>query len=512
MKLFTKSMEPNTTLGVAERVAYMSGNIGIALINTIVATFLMFFYTDVMMLNAGIIGTILMVSRLFDGVTDIIMGMIVDRTHSKYGKARVWVIRTCIPYAISGLLLVCVPGGMTELVQYIYVFITYNICNSVFLTALYVPYNAMTCNITSNPYERGVLGIFVLFGATFGTLAVQSTVDAATKALGGDQRAWQIVVGIYAICGLILHLICFFGTKERCGSTSEKRKEMKKKEIIDKILQYHPNIEHYHGCDEYKSGFEEEKCTGIVSALVPTMEVLKKAVELGCNLLVVHEPIYYQTPDFPDWKGDFENSVQKEKEAYIREHRLTVWRDHDHMHTHQPDSIFAGVIKYLGWESYFNTEISGMMPFFYVFDIPECTVSELGEELKEKIGMNGVRIVGNPEDKMKRVAIVAHLYPNSAMVDEIKEDGYYHSYDMEIMKYMETENIDAIIPGEIIEWTILSYIRDAAYMGKHKACFNIGHFNMEELGMKYAADWIGELLNNEIPVNYIPTEDGWTFL
>lgn len=74
MKLFTKSMEPNTTLGVAERVAYMSGNIGIALINTIVATFLMFFYTDVMMLNAGIIGTILMVSRLFDGVTDIIMG------------------------------------------------------------------------------------------------------------------------------------------------------------------------------------------------------------------------------------------------------------------------------------------------------------------------------------------------------------------------------------------------------------------------------------------------------
>ena len=82
------------------------------------------------------------------------------------------------------------------------------------------------------------------------------------------------------------------------------------------------------------------------------------------------------------------------------------------MHTHQPDSIFTGVIKYLGWESYFNTEISGMMPFFYVFDIPECTVSELGEELKEKIGMNGVRIVGNPEDKMKRVAIVAHLYPN----------------------------------------------------------------------------------------------------
>ncbi len=70
-----------------------------------------------------------------------------------------------------------------------------------------------------------------MFGATFGTLAVQSTVDAATKALGGDQRAWQIVVGIYAICGLILHLICFFGTKERCGSTSEKVKIHAKEEM-----------------------------------------------------------------------------------------------------------------------------------------------------------------------------------------------------------------------------------------------------------------------------------------
>ena len=70
MKIFTKSMEPDTSLGVAERMSYMSGNVGIALINTVVATFLMFFYTDVMMLNAGIIGSILLASRVFDGITD----------------------------------------------------------------------------------------------------------------------------------------------------------------------------------------------------------------------------------------------------------------------------------------------------------------------------------------------------------------------------------------------------------------------------------------------------------
>lgn len=231
MKVFTKSMEPNATLGVAERTAYMVGNAGTALINTIIATFLMYYYTDVMFLNPGIIGIILLASRVFDGVTDIFMGMIVDRTHSKHGKGRVWLIRTCLPFAISGFLLVCVPGGATDIVKYVYVFFTYNLCNAILLTALYVPYNTMTYALTSNPYERGILGIFVLFGATAGTLMVQSTVDSATKALGGDQRAWQIVIGIYALMGFIMHLVCFFGTKERVVEEGAKGKLSVKAEL-----------------------------------------------------------------------------------------------------------------------------------------------------------------------------------------------------------------------------------------------------------------------------------------
>lgn len=224
MKLFTKSMASDASLGVAERCAYMGGNIGTALINTIIATFLMFYYTDVMMLNTGVIGTILLFSRVFDGVTDLVMGMIVDRTKSKHGRARVWLLRMCVPFAISGFLLVCVPGGSAEIVKYVYVFLTYNLCNTVCLTALYVPYNAMTVNITENPYERGLLGVFVMLGAVIGTMVVQSTVTTATTALGGDQRAWQIVIGIYAVCGLLLHLLCFVGTKERCGSSDDNKK------------------------------------------------------------------------------------------------------------------------------------------------------------------------------------------------------------------------------------------------------------------------------------------------
>lgn len=227
MRLFTKSDAPDTPLGLVERTAYMSGKAGISMINAVISTFLMFYYTDVMMLNAGILGTLLLISRVFDGVTDVVMGMVVDRTHSKHGKARAWVLWTCIPYAVSGVLLVCVPGGATEMVQYIYVFITYNLCNSICLTALYVPYNAMMVNMTTNPYERGLLGIFVMVGTTVSNLAVQNTIMKATSALGGDQRAWQIVVGIYALISLILSLFCFFFTKER--TTDIKSGEVHKK-------------------------------------------------------------------------------------------------------------------------------------------------------------------------------------------------------------------------------------------------------------------------------------------
>ncbi|WP_298832553.1 MFS transporter [uncultured Planococcus sp.] len=231
MKLLTNSADPTAQLGVVERSAYMSGNIGIAFINTVVASFIMFYYTDVLLLNAGIIGTIILVSRLLDGVTDILMGFIVDRTYSKHGNARVWIIRACVPFAISGILLVTVPAGSTELIQYIYVFITYNLFNSIFLTALYVPFNALVVNITSNPYERGLLGIFAMMGAGIGTMLVQSTIDAATKALGGDTTAWQIVIAIYALCGLIGHLICFYFTRERSGETPESLKNKQKVEV-----------------------------------------------------------------------------------------------------------------------------------------------------------------------------------------------------------------------------------------------------------------------------------------
>lgn len=288
---------------------------------------------------------------------------------------------------------------------------------------------------------------------------------------------------------------------------------MRKSKVVDKILNYHPILENYQGCDGYKSGFEDEVCTGIAAALVPTVEVIHKAVSKGCNLLIVHEPCFYQGPDFAGWRGSFANSVYEEKARLIEENHLTIWRDHDHMHAHCPDSIFTGVIKYLGWEEYYRPEMAGGLGLVYPFEIPQTTVGALGEFLKSKLCLNGLRFLGRKDDRITRVAIAGHLYPNCFFKDGIDEAGYYRDYSMQIMELMEKENgIEAIIPGEVVEWTVLAYIRDAVAQGKVRACMNIGHFNMEELGMRYAKDWLEELTGGKVAVHYIPTGDGYCYL
>jgi Uncharacterized conserved protein len=286
---------------------------------------------------------------------------------------------------------------------------------------------------------------------------------------------------------------------------------VKNKEVVDKIIQYHPQIEDYQGCDGYKCGNPDEECKGIAVALVPSAEVIEKTHRQGCNLLITHEPIFYQTPDFPEWKGVFQNSVVDEKMSLLHKYGITVWRDHDHMHQHKPDSIFSGVLKQLGWENY-GIPISGKMLLAYAVELPEAmSAAEMGRYLVEKIGINGLRYIGRDEDLVRRILISAHLFPNGFYPDGIQADGYYHDYSVDLMQIMEEQHMDALIPGEIIEWTILSYIRDAVFLGMKKSCFNIGHFALEELGMKEAANWIQELVEGTVPVIYVPSGEAFSY-
>ena len=283
------------------------------------------------------------------------------------------------------------------------------------------------------------------------------------------------------------------------------------REILDRVSEYHPDLgEDYHGCDEVKFGDCSQECTGIVSALVPTVDVIRRTIELKANLLYVHEPVSYLTPDWPEWKADYKCRIYDEKLKLLKENKIVLVRDHDHMHAHKPDSIFTGVLKYLGWMEYLTEEQK--IPFGYTVCFPKAKkLREINQELIEKIGMQGLRFIGNPEAELKKIAFTGHIYPDAFIPQHFNEDGSWSDYATEIIREMEQDGGECIIPGEVIEWTVLSYIRDGISLGKNLACINPGHFNWEELGARYAKDWLMELTENKVSVFYVPTGDMWKY-
>lgn len=216
MKFFTNSDDVDTSLGIAERTAYGFGNFANAFMFIAIAVYLTYYYTNVVGLNAAIIGTIMLVSRCFDGVTDLCMGYILDHSkEGKLGKTRKWLLRSCIPFAITGIFVFMVPQNASDVLKYVFVFLSYNICNSFCYTAVSVSYNALMVKITRNPMERGILGIFLMVFSTISGLIVTSTCLKFVDFFGGDAAAWTKTIIVYSVLGLAAHMICIFGTKER---------------------------------------------------------------------------------------------------------------------------------------------------------------------------------------------------------------------------------------------------------------------------------------------------------
>ena len=241
--LTTKHDDPNGKLGWGERLAYGSGGFAFNMINGIIGSFLTIYFTSAAGLNAGIIATILAVSKIFDGISDLIMGRIVDRTDTKMGKARVWLLRMCIPFAVSTMLLFFVPQGFPDMVKYVYVFLIYNICNAVCLTGMLVPFYSMVGLVTAEPYERGLLGNIQQIFQTLGNVFVNSTfVVLLTKYSENPntiytQRSFTLTLAVYCALMVVVSLFCIFNTKERVkldavSADADKAEEPKKNENV----------------------------------------------------------------------------------------------------------------------------------------------------------------------------------------------------------------------------------------------------------------------------------------
>lgn len=223
-------MEPKVKLTakkILERFCYGCGDFGCNIIYTAMSAFLLFYYTDYAGVNAAAVGTIMLISRVFDGFSDIIMGMIVDRTRSRYGKARVWMLRICVPFALAGVLLFSVPTSWPEMSKLVYVFITYNLVSTVVYTAINVPYSSLNALMTQDPYERSVLSIFRNLLATAGTLTINLITLPLVEFFGDNAAAWTKTFCVLGILSIAAFLLTFIGTEERVKAVADEEGKVK---------------------------------------------------------------------------------------------------------------------------------------------------------------------------------------------------------------------------------------------------------------------------------------------
>ena len=207
-------MEEKTYLKWYNKVGYGTGDIAGNVVYAFLSSFVMIYLTNTVGLNAGIVGTLIAVSKLFDGVTDVFFGTMIDRTRSKMGKARPWMFYGFFGCAITLFGVFAIPTDIGQTAQYAWFFIAYTLLNAVFYTANNIAYAALVSLVTKNSKERVQMGSF-RFMFSFGTsLAIQSVTVGAVAMLGNDAAAWRTIALIYCIIGVITNTLAVFSVKE----------------------------------------------------------------------------------------------------------------------------------------------------------------------------------------------------------------------------------------------------------------------------------------------------------
>lgn len=207
-------MEEKTYLKWYNKIGYGSGDIAGNVVYAFLTAFVMVYLTDTIGLASGVVGTLIAVSKLFDGFTDIFFGSMIDKTHSKMGKARPWMIYGYIGCAITLVGVFAVPTSLGKTAQYAWFFIAYTLLNGVFYTANNIAYSALTSLVTKNSKERVQMGSYRFIFAFATSLLIQSVTVGFVEVLGGGAGAWRTVAIVYAIIGLIVNTISGFSVKE----------------------------------------------------------------------------------------------------------------------------------------------------------------------------------------------------------------------------------------------------------------------------------------------------------
>lgn len=210
-----------------EKISYALGDVGCNFIWSFTASFLTLYYTDCVGLSAAFIGTMMLMSRLLDGLSDIGMGVVIEKTQTRWGKARPWILFASMPFAISLILIMNIPGGLTSQGKNIYAFITYIFMVVICYTIVNLSYHAMLARITISQEDRNVISVVRMTLVLVSILILNTITPQVLNLVGGikEQKAWSTVALIYASIAFVLLLICFFGTKEKVDTGEKEQSE-----------------------------------------------------------------------------------------------------------------------------------------------------------------------------------------------------------------------------------------------------------------------------------------------
>ena len=253
---------------------------------------------------------------------------------------------------------------------------------------------------------------------------------------------------------------------------------MKIQQAIDTMIAAVPGAPFSDTVDVIKVGDAGQELSGIVVCFLATAQVIEQAAKIGANLIIAHEPLFYNHLDETDWLEN--DAVFKSKRDLLAKHKIVVWRFHDYLHSIPPDSTVVGLMNELGWQP-------GASADELVFtNIPPMSLGELARMVQAKLGLRTIRLVGSQNMPCKRVAVLPGFPPARWQIGVLNGGA------------------DVVIAGEIHEWETSEYVRDANALGHHKGVIVIGHAASEEPGMKAIVPWLEAKLPN-VSIQFVPT-------
>ena len=244
---------------------------------------------------------------------------------------------------------------------------------------------------------------------------------------------------------------------------------MTAREIMNDLFRMAQDVDYSNTCDTCKAGNPDREVEKIAISMFATPEIVRKASEWGAELLIVHEPTYYDHFD-----GHTDDKIENEKRKLIEDCGIVLYRYHDHMHFTIPDMILKGQLKKFGLE--------GEVEYFDLKDHARITLNtpltsiELAKIIEDRCGIKHMRICGTTDKKCTNISVMPGT--PAGVFEELKRD--------------ETQ---ILLTGEAIEWMLGEYARDASQLGYTKTLIIMGHIGSERDGMIDLAD----ILKNKYP-------------